>query len=128
MSEAWDQSQVINVAPRKLFRTLRSQVRAAPRHEWPPDGRVSILVRPTFSPQTAFAHNISTDSIGLLLSRPLEPGVRLALRLGSRDSPACRTVTAWVVHCTAWRGGWWLVGCRLSAPLTPAELEGLLAE
>jgi hypothetical protein len=104
------------------------EFRAATRLQCAPDSQAHVLVPPRGFQQKAFVRDISTRGVGLLVTRPLQVGDRLALRLGTPGKPACRVVPARVVHCAPYQGPWWLAGCQLTRPLTEEEVGDLVGE
>jgi hypothetical protein len=84
-----------------------------------------VLIRPGLQELTAHALNVSAGGIGLLLDHPLEVGTVLAFVLGRDRLRASGLRSARVVHATLRRPGQWLIGCRLSAPLSTAALLAL---
>ncbi|HXG11660.1 MAG TPA: PilZ domain-containing protein [Gemmataceae bacterium] len=70
--------------------------------------------------------NISTDGIGLLVTRRVEPGVLLAVTLSNPARNFTKTVLVRVVHATAQHGSAYLVGGTLNVPLTYEELSTLV--
>ena len=83
--------------------------RVRPQH-WPKGlARLSIV------------RNVSTNGIGLFLTRTLEPGTFVDVELRSRFIV---NRVAQVVHATKEEGGW-LIGCTLDNPLSASELEAL---
>jgi hypothetical protein len=76
------------------------------------------------APQPAWTHTVSATDVGLLLDRPAEPGA--ALGIGVRTAQGrCVPLLGRVVHATRGAEGRWLVGCRLSRPLTPDEADAI---
>jgi hypothetical protein len=88
---------------------------------------VADLFRPGgdgHAPRPAWTHTVSATDLGLLLDRPPEPGA--ALRIGVLTPQGRRVpLLGVVVHATPGAEGRWLVGCRLSRPLTPDEAEAI---
>jgi hypothetical protein len=69
--------------------------------------------------------NISTDGIGLLLTRPVQPGTLLTVRLSNPRRSFTKTTVVRVVHGTPHEGGF-LVGCTFDTPLSYTELTTLV--
>ena len=69
----------------------------------------------------SIVRNVSTNGIGLFLTRTLEPGTFVDVELRSRFIV---NRVAQVVHATKEEGGW-LIGCTLDNPLSASELEAL---
>jgi hypothetical protein len=70
--------------------------------------------------------NVSTDGIGLLLSKRVEPGSLLAIALMVKGKPFNRTLLVQVAHVTAQPGGSFLVGGNFVTPLTYDDLKTLV--
>ncbi len=115
---------------------------------------VRFAVRPTYQNFQAIIHDVSASGIGFLFDRALEPGTVLALQLkGSREGMSL-VRTARVIHLRRHvpiaNAPWvkkkpllkaifsflgtekeneekfiYLIGCRMSVPLTAEELESL---
>jgi hypothetical protein len=70
--------------------------------------------------------NVSTEGVGLLLTRRVEVGSRLAVSVANPAKGLTRTLLVQVVHVTQQAGGSYLVGGILSTPLTYEELTALV--
>jgi hypothetical protein len=70
--------------------------------------------------------DISRGGVGVLLSRPLEPGLSVVIRMGATAGARDYELPAQVVHATKEIGGDWVVGCRLDTPLTQDDLDALV--
>jgi hypothetical protein len=70
--------------------------------------------------------DVSTDGIGLLLSKRVEVGSTLALGVSNAGKGFARTLLVQVAHVTHQVGGTYLVGGILSTPLTYDELRNLV--
>jgi hypothetical protein len=70
--------------------------------------------------------NVSTEGVGLLLTRRVEVGARLAVSVANPAKGLARTLLVQVVHVTQQAGGSYLVGGTLSTPLTYEELTALV--
>lgn len=70
--------------------------------------------------------DISATGIGLMCRSPVAPGTFLFVELQSMVDGSARRLRARVVHATRQANGLWLLGCELTDPLSPAELQGLL--
>ncbi len=74
----------------------------------------------------AWVHNLSETGIGLNLSRPLDAGTAVVIRLcGSTDRLAVK-LPAQVVHSTKELDGTWRIGCEFGEKLTAEMLDSLL--
>ncbi|HEX5273453.1 MAG TPA: PilZ domain-containing protein [Gemmataceae bacterium] len=100
-------------------------VRVGPRHPCRSSPLMPCLVRPSFQPQRAIAHNVSRRGIALYLPRELPVGARLALFARGARPGESWVLTARVAYATC-HGGGWLIGCELSRPLSDAELAALV--
>jgi hypothetical protein len=76
--------------------------------------------------QRAWILNVSRGGVGLLLSRPLEAGQAILLRLTRTADGQVVELPAHVAHATQEPGGEWVVGCRLDNELTSEQLDALL--
>jgi hypothetical protein len=85
---------------------------------------IRVTVRPSFQPFPAQVRNVSARGIGFLHQDPLEPGAVLALQLRAGVAGTSCIRTGRVVHATPC-GGEWLIGCTISPPFSPRELEAL---
>jgi hypothetical protein len=70
----------------------------------------------------AEVRDVSATGLGLTFTRPTTTGARLTIDLHDAGLP--RRAVARVVHCRRAGGAWW-VGCTLSRPLTPDEVQAL---
>jgi hypothetical protein len=70
--------------------------------------------------------NISPSGVGLLTTRPVEPGTLLSVDLESPHGTATRTMLACVVHVTPRTGGETALGCNFIRALSEDDLEALL--
>lgn len=84
------------------------------------EGRLDLVWWP------ALVHNISTNGIGLVLSRCYEPGTPLAIALHSPSQNFSCSLEARVIHVNPQPDGKWVVGCVFITRLTDAELQALL--
>jgi hypothetical protein len=100
--------------------------RAAERLLTSPEASCSFLspVVEDFGP--AKIKNISTDGVGLLMSRRVETGTLLAMTLSNPTRGFTKTVLVRVAHVTAAQPGNWLVGGTFNLPLTYQELTALV--
>jgi PilZ domain len=69
--------------------------------------------------------NISMEGIGLLLSRPVEPGTLLAVTVSNPAKQFAKTLVVRVAHATGQPGAY-LVGGTFQSPLTYQELTALV--
>jgi len=95
--------------------------RTEPRH---PSGQVAFLrYRPELDAtyQLVTIWNVSTEGIGLFLSRPLDVGTACHLQFRHL---AVRDRIATVVHSSPKMGGW-LIGCTLDNPFREFEVRAL---
>ena len=76
-------------------------------------------------PGEAIVRNISSDGVGLLLSRRFEPGVLLVIDVLDKNEGQTRLLLARVIHATARPEGGWLIGCCLLNILTDNEVQNL---
>jgi hypothetical protein len=76
--------------------------------------------------QRAWVLDLSLTGVGLLLSRPLDAGLLVVVRLRSSDGGKVFELPAHVARSTKQASGDWTVGCELVTRLTPDELDALL--
>ncbi|MBI2808916.1 MAG: PilZ domain-containing protein [Planctomycetes bacterium] len=76
--------------------------------------------------QRAWILDLSLKGIGMQLLRPLEPGQMIAVAIKSNDGKKTFDLSAHVMHCHVNQQGECNVGCELTIPLTPDELDQLL--
>ena len=100
--------------------------RNAARHPYRRQPLVRYLVRPSFHCGRAFLRELSPEGLSLLVSQPLEPGMVLFVQLRGRRPGATHAQLAQVVHVTPQSPGRWLVGCRLTCPLSDEQLRQAL--
>ncbi len=77
-------------------------------------------------PWPARVRDLSSGSIGLLLTRRFEPGTLLVIELEKKTHSLTHTLVARVVHATAQNGGGWMVGCTLANRIAEDDLQALL--
>lgn len=70
--------------------------------------------------------DVSSDGLGLILSRRVEPGALLAIGLANAAKGFSKTVLVRVVHVTPQPGSTFLVGGTFATPLTYDELRALV--
>jgi hypothetical protein len=98
--------------------------RSEPRRRCRGRGFALFVIRPSLRCFRVPVRDASTYGISFLHDRPLEVGTILALQLGAGMPAASWVRTARVVHATP-QGEEWLIGCRVSPPLSVGELESL---
>jgi hypothetical protein len=76
--------------------------------------------------QRAWVLDLSLGGVGLLLSRPLEAGLLVVIRLKSSEGGKVFELPAHVARSTKQSSGDWTVGCEFVTRLTPDEMETLL--
>ncbi len=86
---------------------------------------VCYLLRPSMREGRAMVRDLSAGGIGLFLSCPLDTGAVLLLQLPGPRGGTTHTQRARVAHTTAYQVGTWLVGCRLTPPLSGQDLARL---
>jgi hypothetical protein len=70
--------------------------------------------------------NVSTNGIGLLVSRPVQPGTMLTVAVVNKSKSFSKIMLVQVVHVTPSQGGTYLVGGQFVTPLTYQELTSLV--
>jgi hypothetical protein len=104
---------------------LEIERRAQPRHNCGSARVVHLAVRPSFRAVRAIVANVSAGGLGLTFSRALGPGTVLAVQVRGRRLGASLVRVARVVHATQTNGNW-RIGCTISPPFSPEELQSLL--
>lgn len=77
-------------------------------------------------PWPARVRDLSTGSIGLVLTRRFEPGTLLVIELEKKAHGLSHTLVGRVVHATAQNNGGWMVGCTLANKIAEDDLQALL--
>jgi hypothetical protein len=85
-----------------------------------------LIVRPEYQAESGILHDYSVRGLGLLVTRELDRGSVLAIRLRRRHAGLSGILTGKVCHVQSTDRGYWLVGCRLSRCLAEDEFEALL--
>src|SRR5437773_9359202 len=70
--------------------------------------------------------NVSTSGIGLLVSRPVQPGSMLTVAVLNKSKGFNKILLVQVAHVTPGAGGTYLVGGTFVTPLTYQELTSLV--
>ena len=99
--------------------------RAQPRHNCGRARVVHLAVRPSFRAVRAIVSNVSAGGLGLTFNRALDPGTVLAVQVRGRRLGVSLVRVARVVHATQ-ADGHWRIGCTISPPFSPEELQSLL--
>jgi len=76
--------------------------------------------------QRVWLLNLSLGGAGLLVSRPLEPGLEVVVHLTASAQNLTYEVAARICHATQRPDGEWVVGCEFANQLTADQLEALL--
>jgi hypothetical protein len=87
---------------------------------------VRLLVKPSFRAMPAFIRNFCQRGVGLIIMKPLDSGVKLAMQLRERQAGVSGILTAQVCHVTTLNQKYWFIGCQLSRGLSDAESEALV--
>lgn len=77
-------------------------------------------------PWPARVRDLSSGSIGLLLTRRFEPGTLLVIELEKKTASLTHTLVGRVVHATAQTNGGWMIGCTLANKIAEDDLQALL--
>lgn len=77
-------------------------------------------------PWPARVRDLSSGSIGLLLTRRFEPGTLLVIELEKKAQSLSHTLVGRVVHATQYSAGGWMVGCTLANKIAEDDLQALL--
>jgi PilZ domain-containing protein len=99
--------------------------RAQPRHNCGSARVVHLAIRPSFRAVRAIVSNVSAGGLGLTFNRALDPGTILAVQVRGRRLGVSLVRVARVVHATQ-TDGHWRIGCTISPPFSPEELQSLL--
>jgi len=76
--------------------------------------------------QLACIVDLSLRGIGMQLARAIEPGRLVIVAIRTNDGLKTIDLSGRVTHCIVTPHDDWQVGCELTTPLTPDELEQLL--
>ncbi|MBY0527509.1 MAG: PilZ domain-containing protein [Gemmataceae bacterium] len=77
-------------------------------------------------PWPARVRDLSSGSIGLVLTRRFEPGTLLVIELEKKTASLSHTLVGRVVHATAQTNGGWMIGCTLANKIAEDDLQALL--
>ncbi len=102
-----------------------SDRRAAERFPVTPDTRCGFVAQVGEELGPVRIQNVSTDGIGLLLTRKVEVGSTIAVGVTNAPKGFNRTLLVKVAHVTQQMGGY-LVGGTFSTPLSYDELRTLV--
>jgi hypothetical protein len=69
---------------------------------------------------------LSVDGIGMVVSRPFEPGTRLIVTLMNQPGKVSRTLRVYVNYVLEHPSGDWILGGVFAGRLTGSELHALL--
>jgi hypothetical protein len=120
MTEAEKDSAPPEGSSRPAGRDRRSQPRRRSR------GRAfaQFVVLPSLRCFRVTVCDASPQGLSFLHDRMLEPGAVLRVQLAAGTRGASLIRTAVVIHATRQRGNW-RIGCRVSPPFRPGELDKL---
>ncbi len=104
---------------------LEVERRRQPRHSCGTARVIHLAIRPSFRAVRAIVSNVSAGGLGLTFNRALDPGTVLAVQVRGRRLGVSLVRVARVVHATQ-AGGHWRIGCTISPPFSPEELQSLL--
>jgi hypothetical protein len=76
-------------------------------------------------PWPARVRDLSSGSIGLVLTRRFEPGTLLVIELEKKAANLSHTLVGRVVHATPQTNGW-MIGCTLANKIAEDDLQALL--
>jgi hypothetical protein len=100
--------------------------RATVRYQCAPATSGSLFVIDKHELQRAWVLNLSVGGVGLMVSRALEPGLFVVIRIKAPTDGRLHELPARVVHSTKNPSGDWIVGCQFFQDLTLDELDSLL--
>ncbi len=109
-----------------LLRTkvVRDGARGSPRYRCALATLGRLLVQGTGKAENAWIHDLSKIGVGLNLSRALDAGTALVIRL--KGETAVLEIPASVIHSTPQSDGTWRIGCAFARKLTADELDNML--
>jgi hypothetical protein len=110
----------------KVIRPSWPNQRATVRYRCPPATAGRVYLAEDLEFQRAWLQDLSATGIGLLMTKPLEHGLSVAIQLVSPNSSKNYSLSAHVVHSTQESGGDWIIGFQFAKPLTPDEVDDLL--
>src|SRR5205809_844986 len=84
--------------------------RAHVRYHCAPATLGRLQLPPSEELQTVWVLDVSLAGVGLLLKRPLEPGLPVVIRVGATAGARVFDLPAQVIHATKEIGGEWVVG------------------
>jgi len=108
---------------RKAYHGLRQRMAQRYRCPLATLGRLSF---PDGTTEEAWAHNLSETGIGLNMTRALDAGTPLLIRLRASGRDGTVALPARVVHSTPEVDGSWRIGCLFEDRLEPETLDALL--
>src|SRR4051794_1651773 len=77
-------------------------------------------------PWPARVRDLSTGTIGLVLTRRFEPGTLLVIELEKKTQSLTHTLVGRVINATAQTNGAWMIGCTLANKIAEDDLQALL--
>jgi hypothetical protein len=95
---------------------------ASRRFTYPRPPTVRYIRRPGLEPREALLLDVSAEALGLRTPNPPPVGAVLLVQLWGRSPGDTHTRLARVAGVTPDVGGTWLVDCRLTPPLSDAEV------
>lgn len=121
-----DSTEAVPLESTLPLKNQQVRLRVATRYVSSPGTRGRLHVAEEKRALRAWVRDISSQGIGLLLARKLEPGTPLIVQIDGKADGALSGLEARVVHATAQAAGEWLVGCALVRGLSAEELQDLL--
>ncbi len=106
--------------------TSTANQRATVRYQCAPATPGRVVLAADYEFQRAWVLDLSTQGVGLSMSRPVNPGTTLSIRLKSSTEHKIYDLPAHVIHATPMPAGDFRVGCRLERALTAEDLDALL--
>jgi len=102
----------------------RRERRRVPRFS---DSPCSMTVAVQGDPWPATMRSLSTDGIGMLVSRPFEPGTRVNVTLMNEQKRITRTLPLEVAYSLEHPNGCWVLGGTFGRKLSGTDLHALLS-
>jgi PilZ domain-containing protein len=115
-----------SVPPGMVKATSFGNRRAAVRYRCAPATIGKVVSADDHELQVACIVDLSLTGIGMQVPRSISAGRLIMIAIKSNDGTKTFDLSAKVIHCNAVPHDEWYLGCRLTTPLTPEELDDLL--
>ncbi len=104
----------------------RDNHRATARYRCPPATLGRLYVGDAHEYQRVWVMDVALVGLGFMLTRPVPAETPIVIHVRGRQTNTDYVLHAHVIHSTAQHADEWLVGCRLTEPLTDMVLDDLL--